>query len=114
MRYFVILFGFFGFLFAGMDIKGIITSIDNTNKTITINNNTQIKVLPQTVIKLDDCGMFGSDLYGRFTDLQVNSFVDVDVFVTGDQMNMMQSNQANGIVYVAEEVELKCNRTRAY
>lgn len=113
MRYFFVIFGFFGFLM-GMDIQGIITSVDSPKKIIVVNNNVQIKVLPQTVIKLDDCGMFGNDVYGRFTDLKVNSFVDVDVFVTGDQMNMMQSNQMNNFVYVAEEIELQCNKYRAY
>lgn len=112
MKYFVMIFGFFGLLFADMDVKGLITSIDDSEKSIIVNGNTKIKVLPQTKIKLDDCGLFGNDIYGKFADLKVNSFVDIDVFVTGNQTNTMQSNQ--DIIYIAEEIELKCNKNSAY
>lgn len=114
MRYFLILFTVCSFLFAGMDVKGLITSIDHSKKTITINNNITIQVLPQTEIKLDDCGMFGNDIYGKFTDLKVNSFVDVDVFMMGNQMSASPQNQADSLSYIAEEIELQCHRNRAY
>lgn len=112
MKYFIILFGLFGLLFADMDVKGLITAIDNDKKTIVVNDSILIKILPQTKIKLDDCGLFGNDIYGKFTDLKVNSLVDVDVFVGSNQMDVMQTGK--GIVYIAEEVELKCNRNSAY
>ena len=57
-----------GLFAGGMDLDGIITAVDNNNKTITINGFV-VQILPQTKIKLDD---------------------------------------------IAEEVELKCVKNRAY
>lgn len=68
--------------------------------------------MPQTVIELDDCGMFGQDIYGKFVDLKVNSFVDVDLVLNNYQFDPNQP-PAN-LSYIAEKIELKCNRNSAY
>ncbi len=108
----------FGGLFAGgMDLNGLITAVDNQNKTITINGFV-VQILPQTKIKLDDCGIFGTDLAGKFVDLVQGSFVEAEVFpnmtsVAG-QYATANAGAAGAPAYIAEEVELKCTRNRAY
>lgn len=62
--------------FADSDINGIITSIDPAAKTITINQNMKIKVLPNTAIEID--GRF-FDSYGNFANLRLNDFVEVEI-----------------------------------
>lgn len=101
----------------GMDLNGIITGVDDTNKTITINGFV-VQILPQTKVKLDDCGIFGTDLNGKFVDLKQGSFVEAEVFpnmssVAG-QYATQNAGTAGAPTYIAEEVELKCTRNRAY
>ena len=100
-----------------MDLDGIITAVDNNNKTITINGFV-VQILPQTKIKLDDCGIFGTDLAGKFVDLKQGAFVEAEVFpnmtsVAG-QYATQNAGSAGAPVYIAEEVELKCVKNRAY
>lgn len=115
----IALFVLFTIVFADdMEIKGLITNIDDTNKTIAINGTT-IKILPQTKIKLDDCGIFGTDLAGKFIDLKLNSFVEAEVFpnmsnIAGGQYATHDAGQVGAPIYIAEEVELKCTRNSAY
>ena len=107
-----------GSLFAGgMDFKGLITGVDDKNKTITINGYL-VQILPQTRIKLDDCGIFGTDVAGKFVDLKQGSFVKVDVFpnmasVAG-QYATPNAGAAGAPVYIAEKVKLKCAKNAAY
>lgn len=100
-----------------IEFKGIITSVDNAKKTISV-NNTLIQILPQTKVKLDDCGIFGTDLIGKFSDLKVNSFVEVDAFPNNAAMVGSYATQDAGKsgapLYIAEEVELKCVKNSAY
>ena len=108
----------FGGLFAGgMDLNGMITAIDNQNKTITINGFV-VQILPQTKIKLDDCGIFGTDLAGKFVDLEQNSFVKVKVFANmpsvAGQYATANADNAGAPAYIARKVEQKCVRNRAY
>lgn len=86
----------------GIEIKGIINAVDNNAKTITV-NNTLLQVMPQTKIELDGCGIFGTDKVGKFVDLSVGSFVEIDAF----------PNQ-NGAPLIASDIELKCVSNRAY
>ena len=97
-----------GLFAGGMDLNGLITAIDNQNKTITINGFI-VQILPQTKIKLDDCGIFGTDLAGKFVDLEQNSFVKVKVF-----SNMPSADNTGAPTYIAKKVEQKCTRNRAY
>ena len=106
-----------GLFAGGMDLDGLITGIDNQNKTITI-NGVLVQVLPKTKIKLDDCGIFGTDLAGKFVDLKQGAFVEAEVFpnmasVAG-QYATQNAGTAGAPVYIAEEIELKCTRNRAY
>ncbi len=106
----MLFFGCFGLLFAdGMEMQGLIANIDNDNKTITI-NNTPIQILPQTKIKLDDCGIFGTDIYGKFVDLTLNSFAEVELFPN----TAFAAGQTAAPAYIAKEVEIKCSSNRAY
>lgn len=95
----------FGAVFADMDVEGLISSVDDANKTITINNMV-IQILPQTKIKLDECGVFGTDLAGKFVDLKQGSFAEAEVY----------PNTANTGTnpYIAKEVEIKCVKNSAY
>ena len=106
-----------GLFAGGMDLNGLITAIDNQNKTITI-NGVLVQVLPQTKIKLDDCGIFGTDLAGKFVDLKQGSFVEAEVFPNMSSVAGQYATQNAGAtgapVYIAEEIELKCTRNRAY
>ncbi len=109
----------FGWLFAGggADLNGLITAIDNQNKTITINGFV-VQVLPQTRIKLDNCGIFGTDISGKFTDLEQGSFVKADVFpnmtsVAG-QYATANAGNTGAPIYIAEKIKLKCAKNRAY
>ncbi|MGX2983818.1 DUF5666 domain-containing protein [Helicobacter sp. 23-1045] len=106
-----------GLFAGGMDLDGLITGIDNQNKTITI-NGVLVQVLPQTKIKLDDCGIFGTDLAGKFVDLKQGAFVEAEVFpnmasVAG-QYATQNAGSAGAPVYIAEEIELKCTNNPAY
>lgn len=108
----------FGAIFAdGMDLNGILTDVNDANKTVTINGYL-VQVLPQTEIKLDECGIFGMDLSGKFVDLKVGSFVEAEVFpnvasVAG-QYATQNAGSAGAPLYIAEEIEVKCTRNRAY
>ena len=94
----------------GFEIKGIIGNIDNGAKTISV-NNVVIQVMPQTHIKLDDCGIFGMDVNGKFTDLAVGSFVEVEAW-PNSALNGANANVPSG--YIASEIEQKCVNNRAY
>lgn len=79
-----------------IEINGQITAIDDANKTITLNGTQVIKVFPHTKLKGDNCGLFGSDLRGKFVDLKVNMFVEVEM--------LPQFDGSLG----AKEIEWKC------
>lgn len=74
-------------LFADYDIEtaGLVTDVNNAQKTITITTvydaPMRIQILPNTEIDLDDCGLFGLyDGFGSFRDLKVGIFVEVELF----------------------------------
>lgn len=81
------------------DITGIIQAIDNAKKTITINGNA-IAVMPYTKIEQDSCGI-GWDSDKKFADLKKGDLVEVDLM-----------NSSSGLV--AEDIEIKCMKNRAY
>ncbi|RAX54623.1 hypothetical protein CCY99_02345 [Helicobacter sp. 16-1353] len=97
----------------GFEIKGIINSIDNNTKTITV-NNIVVQVLPQTHIKLDDCGIFGMDMNGKFVDLAMGSFVEIEAWPNQAVQNQVNATTNPAVGYVASEIELKCVSNRAY
>lgn len=99
MKKILILFTLVGLNFVLADIKGIIQSIDSDKKTITI-NGTVIGIMPYTKIEQDSCGM-GWDTPKKFVDLKQGDFVDIDLIY-------------NNNMPIAEEIEIKCMKNRAY
>lgn len=103
----------FGSLYAdGYEIKGIIGNIDNNAKTISV-NGMLIQVMPQTRIELDDCGIFGMDMNGKFTDLAVGSFVEVEAWPNQVVQNQIDTGNTTAN-YIASEITLECVSTKAY
>ncbi|WP_258864848.1 hypothetical protein [Helicobacter sp. MIT 14-3879] len=107
------------------DVQGQISAVDNEIKTITLSGpggDLVIKVLPYTEIKGDDCGVFGQDIYGSFSDLTVGKFIEVEAIPYGGY-NAYNSSNANAInprtglpndmQLTAKEIEWKC-RPKAY
>lgn len=89
-------------LFCGLayaDFEGVIESIDDSNKTITV-NGTIVKVLPQTRIEEDSCWL-PWDVSKVFSDLKVGDIVEID---------MMHLNN----LPTASKIEIQCVRNRAY
>lgn len=101
----------------GMDLNGIISNVDNANKTITI-NGTVVQILPQTKIELDDCGVFGNDVLGKFSDLKNGDFVEAEVYPNSSQFvgeyATKNAGKQGAPMYVAEEVQKECVKNRAY
>lgn len=107
------------------DIKGVITAVDDGQKTITLSGatgaNLTIKILPYTELKGDDCGAFGRDVYGTFKDLTVGKFVKIEAVPYN--YDAYGANNANAIdpktglpqnmQLAAKEVEWDC-RPKAY
>ncbi|RDU70767.1 DUF5666 domain-containing protein [Helicobacter brantae] len=81
------------------DIKGVIQSINNAKKTITVNGST-IAVMPYTKIEQESCGM-GWDSDKKFADLKKGDLVEVDLM-----------NGGQGLV--AESIDIQCMKNRAY
>lgn len=107
------------------DVYGQISAVNAAARTITISNgaqNMEIKIMPHTKLKGDDCGMFGNDTYGTFDrDLTPGKFVKVEIFYgymgggypqAYPQQGQAQNPQMQGPM-VAKEVEWKC-RPGAY
>lgn len=84
-------------LFAS-DIVGVIEKIDRSNKTITV-NNTIIQIQPYTQIENDPC--FGFDTNIQFKNLKVGDLVEIDTVMYQD-------------IIMADEIEVKCKKNRAY
>lgn len=89
-------------------LQGIIASADHTNKTITVNSiygdSVVVKILPNTEIEMNDCGIFGIDKYGTFKDLTPGTFVEIKLY--------FQNN--TGTNPIAHEVEIECYKNKAY
>ncbi|TLD87805.1 hypothetical protein [Helicobacter sp. MIT 05-5294] len=108
----LLLFCLGGLVFAkGLKLEGIIASVDNANKTITIDSfygdSVVVKVLPNTEIELEKCGVFGMDKYGTFKDLLPGSFVEVKLYF----QNFGDEGKTNPIAY---EIEIECHKKKAY
>lgn len=81
------------------DITGVIQSINNAKKTITVNGST-IAVMPYTKIEQESCGM-GWDSAKKFADLKNGDLVEVDLMDGGQGL-------------VAESIDIQCMKNRAY
>lgn len=95
----------------GFKLEGVIKSIDNANKTITVDSiygdSIVVQVLPNTEIELDHCGIFGIGKYGTFKNLTEGSFVEV-------KLHFQNPNNGDNPKPIAREIEIECHRKPAY
>ncbi|ANV98617.1 hypothetical protein BBW65_07320 [Helicobacter enhydrae] len=75
------------------DIKGLIQSINDSDKTISV-NHTIIKVIPYTEIERESC-RGDWDMPQQFKDIKIGDYVKIDIFYNENQI-------------VAKEIEIKC------
>ncbi|MBM0636464.1 hypothetical protein LNU06_00195 [Campylobacter sp. VicNov18] len=97
-------------LFAhSVKIQGTIAQIYDNNKTLLIDSiyggQMAIKVLPNTEIEMDDCGIFGTDKEGSFKDLKEGNFLE-------SKISYGNSSTPNSIP-VARKIEVQCYK-KAY
>ncbi|WP_276883864.1 hypothetical protein [Campylobacter cuniculorum] len=98
-------------------IYGTIVDVNDAAKTIlvetTYGERLNMKILPNTEIDMDDCGLFGMDKYGTFRDLKVGTFLEAEIFY-GYQNPNTQPNQPAQIKDVSvRKIDIECRR-RAY
>lgn len=77
------------------DIEGIVESIDSSAKSIVVSGNTII-IKPNTKIKYDGC-KGERDSYKKFSDIQVDDFVDVDITTSKSAL-------------IAKSIEIQCRQ----
>lgn len=99
-------------LFAdSVKLEGTIAQIYDNNKTLLIDSiyggQMSIKVLPNTKIEMDDCGIFGTDKDGTFKDLKVGDFLESKISYG---VATTPNTQA---IPVAREIEIQCYK-KAY
>ncbi|EJV0379047.1 hypothetical protein N5257_001978, partial [Campylobacter coli] len=63
-------------LFAdSLKLQGTIAEVYDNNKTLLIDSiyggQMAVRILPNTEIDMDNCGIFGMDKHGKFKDLKV-------------------------------------------
>ncbi|KAA6227216.1 MULTISPECIES: hypothetical protein [unclassified Campylobacter] len=106
-----------GVLYADSGTYGTIVDINDAAKTIlvetTYGQRINVKILPNTEIDMEDCGIFGTDKQGTFSDLQVGTFIKAKTFYgygydANQQQNPQQIQNAT-----AREIEIECKK-RAY
>lgn len=92
-------------------LEGTIAQIDDNNKTLLINpiygGEMTIKVLPNTEIEMDDCGILGMDKDGTFKDLRVGDFLESKISYG---VPATPNTQA---IPVARKIEIQCYK-KAY
>ncbi len=101
-------------------IYGTIVDVNDAAKTIlvetTYGERLNMKILPNTEIDMDDCGLFGMDRYGTFRDLKVGTFLEAEIFY-GYQTpnpNAGATPQTPQIQNVSvRKIDIECRR-RAY
>ncbi|MCX2683460.1 hypothetical protein OQH60_06110 [Campylobacter sp. MIT 21-1685] len=109
--FFLVLFFGSSCLFAdGIKVHGVIAEVYENNRTLVLDSAyggvMAIRVVPHTEIDMDNCGFFGMDKHGRWKDLKIGEFVEVELYYTSYQPNAMS-------VPVAKEIQIECHR-RAY
>ncbi|WP_291950218.1 hypothetical protein [Campylobacter sp.] len=96
-------------------IYGTIIDINDTTKTILVDTThgqkINMKILPNTKIDMDDCGIFGMDKYGTFKDLKVGTFIEAEIFQGYTQNNLQNQDQLQNITI--KKIEIDCKK-RAY
>lgn len=100
-------------LFAdNVKLQGTIAEVYDVNKTLLIDSTyggqMAVKVLPNTKIEMDNCGIFGMDKYGKFKDLNPGDFLEIKL-----QYQYNPTNQGVPAVAIAREIEIECYK-KAY
>lgn len=116
-------------LYADSWLKGSVIEVKDEQKTIVVDTiysgPVEVKILPDTKIKLDDCGWFKER--GKFVDIKVGTFVKVDgnyasyaipASYSASQSAQSQAASSQSAVpqnmAIATKVKVKCNPTKAY
>lgn len=109
---FLAVLGFSSFAYASDGIYGTIIDINDGAKTIVVDTTygqkINMKVLPNTEIDMDDCGVFGMDKYGTFKDLKVGTFIEAEIFYSTAQQPLDQAQNV-----IVKEIKIDCKK-RAY
>lgn len=93
-------------------LQGNIIEVSDTDKSVLIDSlyqgQVRVKILPHTRVKLDDCGIFGTDFFddGTFKDIKVGRYLEVEQYAA-------QPSGNNATIIPATKVEVKCYK-RAY
>lgn len=100
-------------LFANdIKLEGIINQIYDNNKSLLIDSvyggQNSVKVLPNTKIEMDNCGIFGTDKDGKFKDLKEGDFVEIKIYYPHHLNSNSTQTQS-----VAKEIEVQCHK-KAY
>lgn len=101
-------------LFAdSVKLQGTIAEVYDNNKTLLIDSiyggQMTVRILPNTEIDMDNCGIFGMDKHGKFKDLKVGDFLEVKLYYPGYSSNPTQAPA----IPVAREIDIECYK-KAY
>lgn len=98
-------------------IYGSIVDVNDAAKTIlvetTYGERLNMKILPNTEIDMDDCGLFGMDKHGTFKDLKIGTFLEAELFYgyAASNSSMNQTPQLQGLS--VKKIDIECKK-RAY
>lgn len=96
-------------------IYGTIVDINDPAKTIlvetTYGERFNMKILPNTEIDMDDCGLFGMDKQGTFKDLKVGTFLEAEIFYGYGNSGANQASQLKDVS--VKKIDIECKK-RAY
>ncbi|MBK1972402.1 hypothetical protein JG677_05605 [Campylobacter sp. TTU-622] len=96
----------------GIKIQGSIAEIYDNNKTLLIDTihggQMAIKILPNTEIDMDNCGLFGMDKKGMFKDLKTGDFLEAKIYYMSSS-----ATPSNTAIPTARKIEIEC-RKKAY
>lgn len=108
----IAILGFSSFAYASDGIYGTIIDINDNTKTIivdtTYGQKINMKILPNTEIDMDDCGIFGMDKTGNFTDLKIGTFIKAEFFHSNTKQPLDQIQNV-----MIKEIKIDCKK-RAY
>lgn len=96
-------------------IHGTVVDINDTAKTVlleTMNGERlNMKILPNTEIDMDDCGLFGMDKQGTFKDLKIGTFLEAEIFHGYSNAGTNQSQQVKDVS--VKKIDIDCKK-KAY
>ena len=91
-------------------LQGTIAAVNPEDKTIMVDSiygdHVVVKILPNTEIEMDNCGVFGTDKDGTFKDLTPGTFVEMKLY--------FQNTHNTKSHPIATEIEIECYKNKAY